>query len=264
MTTESKVFTQKALIVASFLLSGYGTLFLFLFSHFGKHYRTPFTGFFIVTDIYWLVTMLLQVFFIVKVFFDKTVAAENKAAISEIVGPHFAINNALHFLWCYFFHKEKFALAELVLVINLLNLLALYFTHRTVAIKNVSDWLTVHFPVTALPLSWTMYAIFWNGACLFHSHNKSLLARILANVLVWEFLVVPLAILVFYQDWSIGLSTSLLMLGLGFGQLFTKVVALQWLFAFIIAAVNFVVSVVIMFGSGLRTVNREEQAPLLS
>ncbi|KAG7854323.1 hypothetical protein KL939_005071 [Ogataea angusta] len=109
-----------------------------------------------------------------------------------------------------------------------------------------------------------MYAIFWNGACLFHSHNKSLMARILANVLVWEFLVVPLAILVFYQDWSIGLSTSLLMLGLGFGQLFTKVVALQWLFAFIIAAVNFVVSVVIMFGSGLRTVNREEQAPLLS
>ncbi|KAH3661886.1 hypothetical protein OGAPHI_006065 [Ogataea philodendri] len=264
MTAESRVYTHKLLILASFVLSLYGTLFLFLFSHYGSHYRTPFTGFFLITDIYWLITILLQVFFIIKVFFDKTVSTENKAAVSEIIGPHFAINNALQFLWCYFFNKEKFALAELVLIINLLNLLALYFTHRTVSIKNVGDWLTIHFPVTALPLSWTMYAIFWNGACLVHSHNKSLIARILANVFIWEFLLVPLAILVLYHDWSIGLSTSLLMLGLGFGQLFTKVVAFQWVFAFIIAAVDFIISVVIMFGSGLNTVNGEEQAPLLS
>ncbi|ODV87168.1 hypothetical protein CANARDRAFT_21138 [[Candida] arabinofermentans NRRL YB-2248] len=267
MTSESIMFTKKVAVLISFALSVYGSIFYFLFSHQGKHFQTPFSGIFIVTAIYWLLTFLLQLFFIIKVFFDKSITLEAQSRITDIVGSHFTINNICHFFWCYFFHRESFAVSECILGLNLLNLLTLYFHHKTMSIKNINDWVTIHFPVSAMPLSWTLYALFWNGACMFHSHNKSLFARILANLFIWEFLLVPGCFLLFYKDWSIGLSSSLLMLGLGFGQLFTKVVAFQWVFAFVISAVDFVASVLTMFGSGLTSnvnTGTSEQAPLLA
>ena len=56
-----------------------------------------------------------------------------------------------------------------------------------------------------MPLSWVMFALFWNGAVMFHIHK--LFGRILANVFIWDFLLVPG---VFYCYSMIGLLDSLM------------------------------------------------------
>ncbi|VEU21654.1 DEKNAAC102691 [Brettanomyces naardenensis] len=268
MASNSSFDAAKSSVVISYALSVIGVFYYFLFGHFGSHYSTPFTASLIFVLIYWLVTLVLQFLFIIKIFFNSNVSSDNQANILALVGPHFSVNNVLNFFWCYYFAQEKFIIAEVILVVNLFNLLALYFTHKTVGIKNISDWMTVHFPATGLPLSWTLYAIFWNGACMFHSHYKHLLPRVLANIFIWEFLFTPLALLGLYQDWSVSLSTSFLMLGLGLRQVFSKTFALQWIFAFVISGIDFIASVLAIVGSSLTAVNSEsasnEQAPLLA
>lgn len=266
---HSGLTTSKVAIALSFALSVVSTLVFLLPKLNSPHFLTPFSGVFLITLLYWVITLLLQFLFISKVFFNPNVSESNQANVIAIVGPHFVLSNMLNFFWCFLFAKERFFLSELILIANLLNLLVLYFSHKTIAIKSMPDWLTIHLPITGLPLSWTLYAIFWNGACLFHSHNKSLLPRILANFLIWEFLFVPMALLLLYSDWSVGLSTSFLMLGVGLGQMMTKLVALQWIFAFIIATVDFLLSILSMFSTAMsqaETVSApaEDQAPLLA
>lgn len=265
---QSSLSASKIAISISFGLSVFAT-FVYLFPHQnGKHFLTPFSCTPIVIILYWLITLMIQFLFIVKVFFNENVSVSNQSSVIAIVGPHFVVSNVLHFFWCYFFIKEKFFISEIIVFINVLNLLMLYFTHKTISIKNMADWLTIHLPVTGLPLAWALYAVFWNGACLFHSHNKSLFARILANIFIWEFLLVPISLLLFHSDWSIGLATSFLMLGVGFSQLFTKLIALQWIFAFTIAGIDFVFSILSMFNSAIRQVESDtagdDQAPLLA
>lgn len=265
---SSGLTASKVTISASFALSVFATLFYMLRAQSSKHFVTPFSASIIVTSIYWGVTLLAQFLFIAKTLFNGNVSASNQSNLIAIVGPHFTFFNILHAFWCYFFAKEHFVIAEVLVFVNLLNLLTLYFSHKTIAIKNIPDWLTVHLPVTGFPLSWTLYALFWNGAALFHSHNKTLIPRLLANIFIWEFLLVPMALLVFYSDWSIGISTSFLMLGVGFYQMFTKLVALQWIFAFTISGIDFVFSVLYMFNNAIRQVETQssasDQAPLLA
>lgn len=261
---------SKISISLSYLLSLVGVVFFFVVTYRSpKHFQTPFSSILIINLLYWALTLLFQFLFIFKIFFNTNVSEQNQSNVIAVVGPHFTVSNILNGFWCYFFAKQKFILAEIILIVNLLNLLTLYFTHKTIAIKNLSDWLTVHLPVTSLPLSWTLYAIFWNGACLFHSHNKSLLPRLLANILIWEFFLVPNSLLLLYSDWSIGLATSFLMLGVGFSQMFTKLIALQWIFAFIISGLDFTLSILTMFGAAVSEVQvtdstNSEQAPLLA
>jgi Fungal protein of unknown function (DUF1774). len=108
-----------------------------------------------------------------------------------------------------------------------------------------------------------MFAIFWNGAVLFHVHK--FVGRIIANVLIWDFLLVPGMFLFAYNDWGVGLSSSMLVFGLAFGQLFTKLFALQWIFAFIIAGILLVLSLVAAITGSLspeRSIT-DESAPLI-
>ncbi len=268
-TSDHRQYTAaKSTVVITYVLSAVGVFYYFALGHFGKHYSTPFTASQIIIVLYWVVTLLLQLLFLVRSLFNSNVSASNQANILAVVGPHFSINNVLSFFWCYFFVRENFLVAEIILFVNLINLLALYFTHKTVAIKSASDWLIVHFPVCGLPLSWTLYAIFWNGACLFHSHYRSLLPRLIANVLIWEFLLTPIALLLLFRDWSVSLSTSFLMLGLGLKQFFSKTIALQWVFAFTISGIDFLASIIAIVRFSLSNkgarVHSDEEAPLLS
>lgn len=271
MTSSSALTGSKITISITYALSLFATFFYLFPVQNSKHFITPFSCSLIVTILYWLVTLAVQFLFIVKTLFNENVSQSNKTNIIAIVGPHFAVSNLIQFFWCYFFSKKHFLISEVLIIINLINLLMLYFSHKTMSIKSLSDWLTVHLPITGLPLSWALYAIFWNGACLFHSHNKSLLPRLLANIFIWEFLFVPMSLLLLYSDWSVALSTSFLMLGVGFFQLFSRVVALQWAFAFTIAALDFAFSLLTMFSSAIREVQTEsvstssnDQAPLLA
>lgn len=237
----------------SFVLSVLASVYLLVKGN-GPHFETPFSCLGVVIALYWFITLSSQSVFIARVY------SGDDSRIIVTVSPHFIINNVCHFFWVYFFTRERFIISEVILVGNLLNLLMLYFNHHTSDIKSIRDWITIHFPIVGWPLSWTLYALFWNGATLFHSHNKSLLPRLIANLAIWEFLLVPLCILVIYGDWSVGLSTSLIMLGVGLKQLFHRIVAFQWAFALAISSVDFVASLIVMFSSAL---NSQENQPLV-
>jgi hypothetical protein len=87
-------------------------------------------------------------------------------------------------------------------------------------------------------------------------------------------LVLPRSITHMIQDYTIGFALSILTASLGVGQFFTKAIAFQWIFAFVIMGVLFVATVGIalpgIFGKEF-TFRREqnvvpadqERAPLL-
>jgi len=113
-----------------------------------------------------------------------------------------------------------------------------------------------------MPLTWTYYAIFWNGSVMVGCH--SLACRILANVAIWSFLIYAVFFLLIFKDYSIGFATAFLMAGLGVGQFLRQAIAFQWIFAFTIMAIVFLASLVIgipeIFGG--ESYDRE-RAPLL-
>lgn len=258
---------QKIASVITFALEAYGFLKYFAFHNSGKHYQTPFTGLSLFSYIYWIITLFLQLIFLIGVLSDNSRIHNEGNKIVGTVGYHFTVSNLISFFWFYYFKKEKFIICEILLFVNLINLLSLYIVHKTVSIKSIKEWIFIHLPITSLPLSWTLYAIFWNGAAMFHSHNKSLLARILANVFIWEFLITPGAFLIFHNDWSVGLASSFLTFGVGLNQFFTKMIAFQWIFAFVIAGLLFIFSLFTLFGVFKKNNNQltsNEQAPLLA
>ena len=80
-----------------------------------------------------------------------------------------------------------------------------------------------------MPLVWTFFALFWNGAVMVRCENAAV-CRILANVAIWGIIPFAGVFLFGYGDWTVGLATSFLAAGLAVGQFFMKVFALQWIF----------------------------------
>lgn len=223
---------------------------------------TPFTANILVLLIYWGFLHLLQLSFVAQYFFPESTSSTGRGVIGSIlgavdqaarlkvaddVGPYFTVFNLLQFAWTMLFAHGHYIWAELVVIVNFFNILALYNTQKTYGIKNFANYFLIHMPVTALPFSWLLYVIFWNGAVVVGSN--SLAARIVANVFIWDFLLVPGFNLVIYRDWAIGLSSAALVLALALGQFFTRFFALQWLFAFIISGVLFLSSVAVLAGN---------------
>lgn len=97
---------------------------------------------------------------------------------------------------------------------------------------------------------------------LFHVHK--FVGRVIANITIWMFLFVPGFFLAVFNDWAVGLSSSALMFSLGVGQVITKAFALQWIFAFVIASVLLVLSLIVaVTGSLTKKSTDTESAPLL-
>lgn len=259
---EQRRYKNTIFTLVSLLLSVYGTLGYLIFGHRQLNEndpfdvgQTPFTGNIFVIFVYWALLYTFQVLFVLQYLVPNR---ETRSGVANAVGNHFVIFNVLTFFWSMLFGKGHYFWSELIVIANFFNLLTLSLTHETYALKGV-DYLLVHVPTTAIPFSWVLYLLFWNGAALFRA-GSGLAARILANIFIWNFLFVPLLFVVFYKDWAVGLSLSVLMFGLGLGQLLTKVFALQWIFAFVIAALLLVFSGVSALGYGVAS---EEQAPLL-
>jgi len=181
------------------------------------------------------------------------------------VGSHFIFNNLLQFAFVMLFVRSHFWWAEVILVLNFWNLSALYFRHATTP-------RFIHFPAVAGPLAWNFVALYWNGAIAVDS--DSLPARILANVAIWSILVYGFFFLAVYKDYVMGFSLSVLTAALGVGQFLDKIIAFQWVFAFVIMGVLFLATHAIaipgIFGKEF-TFRREtnvveadqERAPLL-
>ncbi|MCJ1230955.1 hypothetical protein MMC12_007630 [Toensbergia leucococca] len=226
-----------------------------------KHNPTPFSLNPFITDVYWIVLLILQVGYVWHLF-SKNTAYVNAAAN---VGSHFIVNNILQsaFLLCWV--HSRFWIAELMLVLNFVNLTALYFRHSTTP-------RFVHIPVVSGPMAWTFVAILWDGAAMVGAH--SLPARILANVAIWSILLYGVFFLVAFKDYTIGFELTILTASLAVHQLDLKFIAFQWIFAFVIMSVLFVATMLIsipgIFGKEL-TIRRDgdvvdrdrERQPLL-
>jgi len=197
-----------------------------------SRFRTPFSLNKVITNIYWIVLWILQGGYVWHLFSSD--AALVTAAAN--VGSHFILSNLLQFAWVMLWVRTHLWIAELMLVLNFINLTFLYFWHPTTP-------RFIHIPVVSGPLAWTFVALFWNGAAMVHAH--SLAARIIANIAIWSWLFYGLFFLVVFKDYTIGFALSVLTASLGVAQFGTRVVALQWIFAFTIMAVLFLFTVVI-------------------
>lgn len=224
----------------------------------------PFTVNLIVTIVYWSILLLLQVLFVTQIFVpvvDTAHGVTNRLEYTKKVGWHFSAFNFLVFGWVMLFVRQHYIWSQLFLLVNLLNILALYVSHKTYAIKPLANYFLIHVSTAAMPMVWLLFTFFWNGAVIFHIHK--LVGRIIANMLVWLLFVIPGFFTLAFNDWATGLSASGLAYGLGLGQLFTKAFALQWIFGFIISALLLVLSLAAASGRVLRN-SSSESAPLLS
>lgn len=118
-------------------------------------------------------------------------------------------------------------------------------------------------------ISWLFYAVFWNGSAIWGHFNDKLWFRVLANITIWDFFIIPAIFILLLDDYLVGVDTSVLVFGIALKQLFHKVFALQWIFAFVIfalLALFTLASIAGIFRSTSVTVIEvdEEQAPLVT
>ncbi|KAG9244678.1 hypothetical protein BJ878DRAFT_534397 [Calycina marina] len=222
---------------------------------------TPFSLNSLICSLYWLFLYITQVGYVWTLFSSN---ADNVAAAAG-VGSHFIFNNLLQFAFIMLFVRGHFVWAEIVTIINFFNLSSLYFRHNTVS-------RIIHIPVTSGPLAWTFVALYWNGAIMVGS--DALAARIIANIAIWGILVYGAFFLIAFKDYTMGFALSVLSAALGVGQFFTKAFALQWIFAFTIMAILFILTLLVaipgVFGKelsfrGSHPVGEDqERAPLLN
>lgn len=275
MPSQNDLSTHKVATIVSLALSIYGNVRYFVGrSPYDKNVpfnvaETPFSANMIVVLVFWALLHVMQVAFVAQVFVPSVElhSLTSRADITRLVGWHFTLFNVGQFVWTLLFVRSHFFFAEVVVVLNILNVLALYFSHRTYSIKPYANWALIHLPTAAFPFSWLLYAFFWNGAVLLHVHK--FVGRVISNVLVWDFLLTPGAFLFLFNDYGVGIASSILTFGLGLGQLFNKLFALQWIFAFVISGILFVLSVLAAITGSLHSqresrVLQDESAPLLN
>jgi hypothetical protein len=246
------------------------TSIIYTFSrpHEGKYHRgtiwginslhhTPFALNAVIASIYWIVLYIVQISYLYNLFGPPKYI---RSAVN--LAPCFTFNNLLGFgfihLWC----RSYFGWALLLVIVNWFNLTFTYFKY-----PKSPRW--QHIAVLAGPLAWTFVSLYWTGAVAVHAHH--LAARILANVVIWTWLIYGGFYLVVFKDWMLGFSLSVLTAALGVAQFLTVIVAIQWIFAFTIMAVLFIFSVIIAFpdatginvGRGHVVSEDREREPLL-
>ncbi|GJN67043.1 ATP synthase F0 [Purpureocillium lilacinum] len=223
-------------------------------------YPSAFTMNHILGDVYWVGLFVLQFGYITHLF-SRNADTVNAAAS---VGSHFILNNLFHFGFVMLFVRSHFHWAELLLILNFINLSSLYFRHHTYP-------RFIHAPTVSGPLAWTFVAIYWNGAIMV-PHQHSLVARIFGNIFIWSILVYGMFFIIIYKDYTMGFALSMLAAAIGVAQFTRKIIALQWIFAFIIMALLFIMTVVVAVpawtGREIRWRRAEpadqERAPLLN
>ncbi|KAL9107199.1 MAG: hypothetical protein Q9227_007899, partial [Pyrenula ochraceoflavens] len=220
-----------------------------------SHYHTPFALNSAITSLYWILLLLFQGAYIYHLYS----ANEEWVKHAANVGSHFIFHNLLTFGFIMLWVRGHFWQAELLTIVNFIQLSALYFRHSTTP-------RVVHIGAVSGPLAWNFTALFWDGAVMVNAHH--LAARIVANIFIWAFLGYGLFFLGAYKDYTMGFELSLLMLSMALSQLATKVFALQWIFAFAIMGVLFFFSLVIgvpgIFGKEISFRREQAQGSIVS
>ncbi|KAH7071034.1 hypothetical protein FB567DRAFT_539147 [Paraphoma chrysanthemicola] len=223
---------------------------------------TPFAQSKIVTSIYWLILFALQLVYAWSLY------ASNATYVSAAVniGAHFVANNLLLFGFIHLWVRAHYWIALVLLVINFGNLSLAYFRHSTTP-------RAIHIGTVSGPLAWNFAALYWAGAVAVHSNH--LAARIVANVFIWGWLGYGVFFLAAYKDYTIGFALSVLAFSTGLGQLLTSphLLQLQYIFAFTISGLLFVLSLAVgvpgllgrdPFPRGQIVSEDRERAPLLA
>lgn len=226
---------------------------------------TPFTASSIPVIMYWVLLIVAQFIYLSKYF----------NATPKILNWQFVFSNVHILLWSYFFARGYYILSEIFILLNFIQLLAGYILVGSYRIRPLDNWFAIHGSIIVMPMLWAHYLVFWNGAVLFGARN--LPARLIANCVVWEFLLVPGCLMLMTGDCILGFASSWIAFAIGLGQLFTKVFALQWVFALTISVILLVGSFMLAFvkpmydmtppaESQLRVqpTNSNETAPLLN
>lgn len=89
------------------------------------------------------------------------------------------------------FVRSLFGWAELIVILNFINLTSLYFRH-----PGYSRFL--HEAVVSGPLAWSFVAIYWNGAIMVPNPD-TLVARVFGNIFIWSILAYGLFFIVAYK-----------------------------------------------------------------
>jgi len=199
-----------------------------------KHH-TPFSESTIVTGIYWIVLLIAQGGYVWH-FFSKDTA---KVAAAAHVGTYFILNNLFIFAWILLWTRGYFWGSEIIIIANLINQGVAYHRHLTLP-------RLVHFAAIAGPYVWTFMMLFWNGAVAVGAHNQP--ARLVANIFIWAIFIWGHSHILIHGDYVLGYSLSFLTLALALKQLAIKVIALQWIFAFVIFGVLLVLSIYVSTG----------------
>jgi len=221
-------------------------------------HHTPFSLNPVIGSIYWIVLYIAQAGYIYNLF------APNGYVASAInLAPSFTVNNLLGFGFVNLWTRGYFWWALLLVVINFFNLTFTYFQFpKSPRLQHVA--------VLAGPLAFNFVALYWTGAAAVNARHVP--ARIVANIFIWTWLVYGGFYLFAFKDWSLGFALSVLTAALGVSQFLTVIVALQWIFAFTIMAVLFIVSFIVAFpdatgvnvGRGHVVSEDRERAPLLA
>jgi hypothetical protein len=196
-------------------------------------YPSAFTMNSTMADVFWVVLFVMQLGYITHLFSKNTDHVHAAAS----VGSHFIMNNLFHFAFVMLFVRSHFAWSEVMLIINFINLSSLYFRHNTYP-------RFIHTPVVSAPLAWTFVAIYWNGAIMVH-HPTNLVARIFGNIFIWSLLAYGSFFIAVYKDYTMGFSLSVLSAAIGVAQFTHKIIALQWIFAFVIMSLLFIMTLVV-------------------
>ncbi|KAJ5935594.1 hypothetical protein N7466_005141 [Penicillium verhagenii] len=197
-----------------------------------KNHPTPFTQNKTVTEIYWVLLLLSQLSYVWHLFHKEATIVASAANVAT----HFILNNLFTLSWILLWTRNHFWGAEVILIAHFINQTVAYWRH-----PGLPDF--VHLPAIAGPYAWTLFALFWNGAVAVHSHN--LPGRIVANIFIWVILILGLSKITLRQDHVLGYCLSFLSLSLAVQQFSIKIIALQWIFAFVVFAVFLVTSLYI-------------------
>ncbi|KAG0126018.1 hypothetical protein HOY82DRAFT_629145 [Tuber indicum] len=189
-----------------------------------KAHITPFTLSHAFVAIYWVFLFCSQISFVAQLF-RRDEAAVTAAAS---VGSHFILFNLLQFGWIMLWTRSLFFWSDWSC-----------YTFATLPRRGI----LVHVPAAAMPLTWSFFLVFWNGSVMVGCH--SLPCHVIANIAVWGIAVFAGFFLLVFKDYHVGFATTFLAAGLGVGQFFAKIIALQWIFAFTIMAIVFLCSLAV-------------------
>ncbi|KAK9459447.1 uncharacterized protein V1516DRAFT_679943 [Lipomyces oligophaga] len=224
---------------------------------------TPFTPSVFFVLLYWVAMCIGQIAFLHQFIAGVTDAQKDASRAANFL----TLFNVLHFLWLISLANRHFFSALVVMTLSFLLTGTLYWSNRTHNLTPVMRWLTIHLTAAAMPFAWSLFALFWTGAIAAHSHN--LFGRLIANIFIWALYVIPTACMITFADWGLGFAEGFLVWGLFVGQILVKTIALQWIFAVIIASLLTVQSGVVLFSTSFKgLIGRErhelnEETPLI-